>query len=98
MRTCPAGGPPLPLCEEQPTRRATMLQPHVTQAEVQKLVELAARSTDGLAASRKWVVSPAVCRRYLAAGASAGAPGATAVLPFLLRPLDGGTRRRWTPC
>ena len=62
-----------------------MLQPHVTQAEVQKLVELAARSTDGLAASRKWVVSPAVCRRYLAAGASAGAPGATAVLPFLLR-------------
>ena len=50
-----------------------------------ELVELAARSTDGLAASRKWVVSPAVCRRYLAAGASAGAPGATAVLPFLLR-------------
>ena len=61
------------------------MQPHVTEAEVHELVELAARSTDGLAASRKWVVSPAVCRRYLAAGASAGAPGATAVLPFLLR-------------
>ena len=61
------------------------MQPHVTEAEVQELVELAVRSTDGLAASRKWVVSPAVCRRYLAAGASAGVPGATAVLPFLLR-------------
>ena len=52
---------------------------------MQQLVELAARSTDGLAASRKWVVSPAVCRRYLAAAASASKPGAAAALPFLLR-------------
>ena len=57
----------------------------MTEAEVQQLVELAARSTDGLAASRKWVVSPAVCRRYLAAAASASKPGAAAALPFLLR-------------
>ena len=55
------------------------------ETEVQELVELAARSTDGLAASRKWVVSPSVCRRYLAAAASASKPGATAALPFLLR-------------
>ena len=57
----------------------------VAETDVQELVELAARSTDGLAASRKWVVSPAVCRRYLAAAASAAKPGATAALPFLLR-------------
>ena len=57
----------------------------MTEAEVQQLVELATRSTDGLAASRKWVVSPAVCRRYLAAAASASKPGAAAALPFLLR-------------
>ena len=62
-----------------------MEREQVTEAEVQQLVELAARSTDGLAASRKWVVSPAVCRRYLAAAASASKPGAAAALPFLLR-------------
>ena len=62
-----------------------MEREQVTEAEVQQLVELATRSTDGLAASRKWVVSPAVCRRYLAAAASASKPGAAAALPFLLR-------------
>lgn len=62
-----------------------MEREQVTEAEVQQLVELAARSTDGLATSRKWVVSPAVCRRYLAAAASASKPGAAAALPFLLR-------------
>jgi len=62
-----------------------MEREQVTETEVQELVELAARSTDGLAASRKWVVNPEVCRRYLAAAASASKPGAAAALPFLLR-------------
>ena len=62
-----------------------MEREQVPETEVQELVELAARSTDGLAASRKWVVNPEVCRRYLAAAASASKPGAAAALPFLLR-------------
>ena len=58
----------------------------VTETDVQELVELAAQSTGDLSTSQaKWIVSPAVCRRYLAAAASASKPGAAAALPFLLR-------------